>query len=53
MVFFLRSIAALLRSKRPTLGIALRKSGFRPAGTSRINVRERRNREALLRRGRN
>lgn len=52
MIFSLKTIKDLLRSTRPTLAIALHKSGFRPSGTSRIKVGERRNRETLQRRGR-
>ncbi len=52
MAFFLKAITALLRSKRPTLAVALRKSGFKPSATPRIKVCERRNRETLQRHSR-
>ncbi|MDW9585057.1 hypothetical protein GOC31_06485 [Sinorhizobium meliloti] len=49
MVISLARIVDLFRRKKPTLAEALAKSGFRPASTARIAVRQRRNRERLVR----
>lgn len=43
------SVMNMFRLKKPSFADALAKFGFRPAKATRINVRERRTRERLLR----